>query len=116
MKYAVTITAVGSLARNFLENNNSVIILDEGIRPNLADMVVQHTEGQLTKDIKAGDTLTVGDLAFKVVRVGEIANQTIRTEGHCTLVFNTEGTMPGQIIVQGPVLPRLKAGDMITFV
>ena len=50
IKYDVSITAIGNLARNFLTNNNSAILLDEGIRPNLADMVARkahrgHQEG-----------------------------------------------------------------------
>lgn len=52
MKYEASITAVGNLARTFLENNNSVILLDEGIRPSLSDMVVEHTPGKLTEDLK----------------------------------------------------------------
>ena len=50
-KYEVTVTAIGNLARTFLENNSSVIILNEGIRPNLADMVLEHTPADLTEDI-----------------------------------------------------------------
>ncbi|MGL6015412.1 MAG: PTS glucitol/sorbitol transporter subunit IIA [Selenomonadaceae bacterium] len=38
----------------------------------------------------------------------------MRQEGHCTLVFNTSGTMPGQIILQGDYIPRLNVGDKIT--
>jgi PTS system glucitol/sorbitol-specific IIA component len=115
MKYEVTITAVGSLARNFLENNNSIILLDEGLRPNLSDMVVQHTNSTMKGDIKVGDSLTVGQSDFKVVQVGEVANKTLKKEGHCTLVFNSEGSMPGQIILKGPVMPRTRVGDKITF-
>ncbi|MBR4696478.1 MAG: N(pi)-phosphohistidine--sugar phosphotransferase, partial [Selenomonadaceae bacterium] len=59
-KYDVTITAIGSLARTFLENNNSAIILDEGVRPNLADMVIDHTASDLKADIVAGDKLKFG--------------------------------------------------------
>ena len=47
IKYDVSITAIGNLARTFLENNKSAILLDEGIRPNLSDMVIEHTPGKL---------------------------------------------------------------------
>ncbi len=114
-KYEVTITAVGNLARTFLENNNSLIILDEGVRPNLADMVVEHSPGELTADIAVGDKLKIGNTSFKVQSVGDVANDTIREEGHCTIVVNAEGSMPGQIIVKGPVPPRLNIGDTIQF-
>ena len=75
MKYDVTITNIGSLAPNFLENSSSIILLDEGVRPNLTEMVVEHTPGDLKEDIQAGDTLTMGARRkFKVVSVGEAAN------------------------------------------
>lgn len=115
MKYEVSITAVGSLARTFLENNDSVIILDEGVRPNLSDMVVEHTKSELSADIVEGDKLKIGNSEFKVASVGNVANDTIREEGHCTLVINAEGSMPGQIIVKGPIPPRLNVGDKIQF-
>ena len=59
IKYDVSITSIGNLAKTFLENNNSAIMLDEGIRPNLADMVIEHTPGELTEDIKKGDKLAL---------------------------------------------------------
>ena len=116
MKYEVSITAIGSLAGNFLENSNSVIILDEGARPSLSEMVVEHTQADLKEDIKAGDTLIMGNKKkFKVVTVGDTANENLRKEGHCTLVFNDEGSMPGQIVVKGAGVPRLLVGDTIVF-
>ncbi len=115
IKYETTITAVGNLARTFLENNSSVIILDEGVRPNLSDMVVEHKQVELTADITAGDTLKIGNTEFEVISVGDVVNDTIREEGHCTIVVNAEGSMPGQIIVKGSVPPRLHVGDTIQF-
>lgn len=114
-KYEVNVTAIGNLARNFLENNSSAILLDEGVRPNLADMVVEHSVGELKADIVAGDRLKFGSAEYKVVSVGDVANDTIRDEGHCTLVFNAEGSMPGQIIVKGPGRPGLTLGSKIVF-
>ena len=116
MKYDVTITNIGSLAPNFLENSSSIILLDEGVRPNLTEMVVEHTPGDLKEDIQAGDTLTMGARRkLNVVSVGEAANENLRKEGHCTVVINAEGSMPGQIIVKGGLPPRLNVGDKITF-
>ncbi|MEX5285035.1 PTS glucitol/sorbitol transporter subunit IIA [Selenomonas sputigena] len=116
MKYDVTITNIGSLAHNFLENSSSIILLDEGVRPNLSEMVVEHTAGELTEDIKTGDTLIMGaKRKFKVVSVGDAANDNLRKEGHCTIVINAEGSMPGQIIVKGNLPPRLNVGDKIIF-
>lgn len=115
IKYDVTITSIGKLARTFLENNNSTILLDEGIRPNLADMVIEHTPGELAEDIKVGDQLLMGGLKYSVEKVGDDVNDNIREEGHCTVIFNGEGSMPGQIIVKGPSTPILSNGAHITF-
>ncbi|WP_314618382.1 PTS glucitol/sorbitol transporter subunit IIA [uncultured Selenomonas sp.] len=115
MKYDVAITNIGSLAPNFLENSSSIILLDEGVRPNLTEMVVEHTAGELTEDIQVGDTLTMGaKRKFKVVSVGEAVNVNLRKDGHCTVVINAEGSMPGQLIVKGSLPPRLNVGDKIT--
>lgn len=97
IKYDVSITSIGNLAKTFLENNNSAIMLDEGIRPNLADMVIEHTPGELTEDIKKGDKLLMGGIKYTVEKVGDVANDTIREEGHCTVIFNGEGSMPGKL-------------------
>ena len=115
VKYESTITAVGKLAHEFLDNNNSVILLNEGIHPNLADMVVEHTVSELAADIEVGDKLKIGNTDFKVTKVGNVANKTIREEGHCTIVVNADGSMPGQIIVKGAMPPRLRIGDNIKF-
>ena len=115
IKYDVSITAIGNLARTFLENNNSAILLDEGIRPNLSDMVIEHTLGNLEEDIKKGDKLLMGGGKYTVEKVGEAANDNIREEGHCTIVFNASGSMPGQIIVKGSAQPILSVGAHITF-
>jgi PTS system glucitol/sorbitol-specific IIA component len=115
IKYDISITAIGNLAKTFLTNNNSVILLDEGIRPNLSDMVIQHTPGKLEEDIKKGDKLLMGGIKYTVEKVGDAVNENLREEGHCTLVFNAEGSMPGQIILKGPALPVLTVGAHVTF-
>ena len=115
VKFEVTVTSVGKLAREFLNNNNSIILLNEKIRPNLADMVVEHTVSEVKGNVVEGDRLKFGNAEFTVVKVGNVANQNLRDEGHCTVVVNADGTMPGQIIVKGPMPPRLRIGDTVKF-
>lgn len=113
-KYEVTVTAIGNLARTFLANNQSVILLDEGVRPNLSEMVVEHTGGDLKADVKKGDKLKIGIAEYTVVSVGDDVNQNLKEEGHCTLVFNAEGSMPGQLILKGNGQPILSLGQKIS--
>lgn len=116
MKYETTVTAVGNLAQSFLDNSHSIILLDEGVRPNLSEMVVEHATASLVDDIVPGDILTMGaKRKYKVISVGDKANENLRKEGHATIVVNAEGSMPGQIIVKGDFTPRLRVGDPITF-
>ena len=113
-KYDVSIVTIGSLARTFLENNSSVILLDEAVRPNLAEMVIEHTPGELTDDSKVGAKLLMGGIKYTIEKVGEDVNQNLRDEGHCTIVFNGEGSMPGQMIVKGSGQPVISIGAHIT--
>ena len=115
IKYEVQITAVGKDAVSFLDSNSSFILMDEGIRPNLKDMVVQHTVGELVEEIKVGDKLQVGNSNFTVTKVGENVAKDLREGGHCTVVINKEGTMPGQVSVKGKIMPRLRINNIVAF-
>ena len=115
IKYDVSITAIGNLARTFLENNNSAILLDEGIRPNLSDMVIEHTPGKLEEDIKKGDKLLMGGVKYTVEKVADPAHHNPRDAAHCTIVFTPPGSPPGPLTVKGPAQPTLSVGAHITF-
>lgn len=115
VKYEVKMTGIGKDAPAYLSSNSSFIIIDEKIRPALADMVVEHTVGELAADIEVGDKLKIGKSDFEVVKVGSAVNKNLRAEGHCTVVVNGEATMPGQIAVKGVRPPRLRFGNEIKF-
>ena len=115
VKYEVRITAVGKDARTFLYSNKSFILMDENLRPNLADMIVQHSVSELNDDIVVGDKMQVGNIDFTIEKVGATVNANLRNGGHCTVVVNGNANMPGQIAVKGSVIPRLREGDTIKF-
>jgi len=114
LKYDIVITGIGNLAKAFLAGSNSVILMDEGVRPNLSEMVVEHTPGELTEDIQVGDKLLIGGGKFSIIKVGDQVNANLRQEGHCTIIFNAEGTLPGQMIVKGTTKPVLSEGAHIS--
>lgn len=115
IKYEVKMTSIGKDAPTYLESNSSFILMNEKIRPALADMVVEHTVAELAADIVVGDKLKVGKSEFEVAFVGSSANKNLREEGHCTIVINAEATMPGQIAVKGVRPPRLRFGNVVQF-
>ena len=113
VKYDVTMTSIGKDAPTYLQSNSSFILMNEKIRPALADMVVEHSVAELIADIQVGDKLKVGKSDFEVTFVGSHANKNLREEGHCTIVINAEATMPGQIGVKGARVPRLRYGNKV---
>ena len=115
IKYEVQITGVGKDAQRFLDSNSSFILMDENIHPNLKDMVVSHTVGTLEGEIKVGDKLQVGNSDFTVTKVGDNVNRDLANGGHCTIVINKEGTMPGQVSVKGKIMPRLRLNNIVAF-
>ena len=115
IKYEVQITNVGKDAGRFLDSNNSFILMDENLRPNLRDMVVEHTVGELVEEIKVGDKFQVGNSDFVVTKVGDTVNKDLANGGHCTIVINKEGTMPGQVSVKGKIIPRLRLNNIVAF-
>lgn len=115
VKYEVKMTSIGKDAQTYLESNSSFILINEKIRPALADMVVEHSLGELVADIAVGDKLKVGKSEFEVVKVGDAVNKNLREEGHCTIVVNMDATMPGQVAVKGVRPPRLRFGNEIKF-
>ena len=115
IKYEVQITEVGKDAQRFLDTNSSFILMDEKIHPNLKDMVVRHTVGTLEGEIAVGDTLQVGNSDFVVTKVGENVNKDLANGGHCTIVINKEGSMPGQVSVKGKIMPRLRLNNVVKF-
>lgn len=115
VKYEVKITGVGKDANTFLDTNASFILMDEGLRPSLKDMVVQHTVAQINGEIAVGDKLQVGNSDFVVTKVGDNVNKDLANGGHCTIVINKEGTMPGQVSVKGKIMPRLRLNNVVKF-
>lgn len=114
MKYASQITAIGDLAQNLLDNNRSIILINDQFAKNLVNnLAIQHASAPLEEEIQSGDTLSWGNLRFTVTEVGDEANQSFRESGHCTLLFNENLQMPGQIALQGSSLPSLKLGEKI---
>ncbi len=113
MKYASHITAIGEMANELLEKNQSIILVDERLAKNLINtLAVQHAGSMLEEEIGVGDTWILGNLAFVVTDIGENANENFQQTGHCTLVFNTDAiTMPGQIALKGDSLPVLGIGQ-----
>ena len=117
MKYRVTFTAIGDFALQLLQTRGNLIIFDKDVPYSYENMVVSHTKGTLSDDVKEGDTVVIAERSYKVTHVGSDANANLREHGHVTLHFESEDTnekvQPGEIHLIGADLPRIITGDTL---
>lgn len=68
--------------------------------------------------IEPGQTLMLGDYAFKIAYVGDIAERNLTNLGHLTVNFNgkEESLMPGAIVVEAKPNPGMAVGTTIKIV
>ena len=113
MKYCVEITGMGELALDLL-GNDMLIIFNENAPPELAELSILHTQGELFDNVAPGDTLLICDQVYSVVEVGHEANYTLRELGHCSIKFGTgKEALPGYIVVSETDKPEIKTGGTI---
>lgn len=111
MDYKTTITGIGEMALEFLEQN-MLIVFNENAPDELKELSVLHTITTLDKDVKVGDVVLFGDDSYVVTAVGDEANHTLRAMGHCTFKFTGKDTvqLPGHIELSGEKLPTPEIG------
>lgn len=115
MKYLVEVVKVGSMVKELL-SENMMIIFNENVPEELAEISVVHTISKLKENIIVGDRIKIGDLKYEVVAVGKEANKTLKELGHCTFKFKDSDIpdLPGVINLKGDKEPvKVKVGDII---
>ena len=114
MDYKSQITGMGPMALDFL-GENMIIVFNDNAPSELAELSILHQACQLDQDIKVGDVVAIGNGSYLVTAVGEEANKTFKTMGHCTFKFTgkVEVELPGHIELSGEALPEIKIGDML---
>lgn len=115
MKYNSKVTAIGELAFELFEANNSIIIFNDTAPPELAEIAFVHTGSEIEGEIKVGDSVQLGNQAYTITAIGYEALHTLKELGHCTLKFSGKDSveLPGQIDLAGPGKPNLKVNDII---
>lgn len=109
MKYHSVITRIGSDALHFLKEEVPFIILfDENVPAELAEIAVLHKPEKMLAPIGTGDTVLLGEKVYDVTAVGDSVNQTMEELGHCTLCFKASDVpdRPGCIMLGGDEAPE----------
>lgn len=115
-KYRATVTGMGDTAGRLIESG-LLIIFNNNAPAELADLSVLHTIEELRADVAQGDVVTICGTAMPVLQVGDEANHTLRTLGHCTMMLQGEEVvkhcLPGYIVVDCPKKPEIRMGGSI---
>jgi PTS system glucitol/sorbitol-specific IIA component len=116
MKYSTTITGWGVEALDFLDEG-FVVIFDTNAPEELAEIAILHEHAEVTADPAPGDSVSFCGKTYTITAVGDEALHTLRTLGHCTLVFSgaAEAELPGQIVLKGerPTAADIQVGGKI---
>jgi len=112
MDYKTTITNIGDMVAEFIEQG-SVIVYNDNAPQELRELAVAHTIATLEKDVSIGDVVICGDKDYVVTAVGSEANETLRSMGHCTLSFGgaDSAELPGYLELKGDGMPQIKIED-----
>jgi PTS system glucitol/sorbitol-specific IIA component len=81
----------------------------------LHDFCILHNVEHKEDSLKAGDVVTIGDVALEVLAVGEVANENLMNLGHLNLKANGQTTaeLPGDVNVAVQELPEVNVGTRI---
>jgi PTS system glucitol/sorbitol-specific IIA component len=114
-KYKAKVLSIGEMVQDLLEQG-IVALFDSTAPKELQEIAVVHTGGTLMADVAQGDSIILGDSAYTVTAVGEIANKNLKIIGHVCLKFDARSSpeLPGDIHLKGEQLPQFAVGDVIT--
>ena len=89
-----------------------LILFGDNAPAELKEMSICHPAKPMLQDVKVGDEFILGNQTYRVTAVGDEANETLKTMGHCTLSFygKDEVQLPGHIELQGEAMPDPEIG------
>ncbi|TSB47252.1 PTS glucitol/sorbitol transporter subunit IIA [Alkalicoccobacillus porphyridii] len=112
--YQTEFIELGSQTSIFLEEN-MLIIFNETVPADLKDISAVHKQTELLQNVEVGDTLHIQGEQYKILFVGEKANETLRDLGHCTIEFSGKSSsdLPGTLCVEKKDVPQLEVGGKL---
>lgn len=112
-----TIVRIGGMVNDFLQEE-TLILFNQDVPAELHEMAILHTKSECADPVRPGDYLLIRDKRLLITSVGEKANETLQSIGHCTVKMDGSDVpqLPGMIHVERDVLPPLEIGNVIAFV
>lgn len=113
--WAAQVTGVGDLAPTFFDEG-IVVLFGDDAPEELRDVAVIHRVTHPLADddgVQPGDVAHLGAAELRVLAVGHVANDNLRSLGHLVLKRNgeTEAALPGDVCCDTGPIPTLTADD-----
>ncbi|MDL0435547.1 MULTISPECIES: PTS glucitol/sorbitol transporter subunit IIA [unclassified Niallia] len=113
-KYETVINKIGPSVSAFL-GDKMLILFGENAPAELADYCLSITVNNIDNEIKAGDTLQLGDKNYIITSVGDAVEKNLTALGHITLKFDGSENpeLPGTLYLEDSEIADVKQGDII---
>lgn len=114
--YSTTVQELGPMVKDFI-NEKMMIIFNENAPAELREFCVLHRGNALDDTVQVGDTLHLGDAAYKIVYVGSQVQKNLKDLGHITIRFNgnCEGeNLEGSLYVEDKPVVIPQPGEEIS--
>lgn len=117
VRYATTVTSVGVLVPDFVEQG-MLIIFGDNAPAELHEICALHRPEITVGGVEPGDVLWLDDASFTILSVGSVANANLTALGHVSFKANgsTDAQLPGDISLQDAALPQLHEGSRVRIV
>ena len=118
VKFSTSVVSVGEMAQEFFDAG-IIVLFGTDAPEELGDVAVVHdpdvplAEGD---GIAVGDTVMVAGAELRVLAVGDVANDNMRSLGHLVLKRNgaDEAALPGDVCCDEGAIPEIAVGDRVT--
>ncbi|WP_293722934.1 PTS glucitol/sorbitol transporter subunit IIA [uncultured Cetobacterium sp.] len=112
--YERLVTSLGEFLKESYEDGFA-ILFDDNSPDEYKDYCILHTGSDLSGNICAGDTLSLGGTGYRVTAVGDVVNKNLSEIGHITLKFDgeTEAVQPGTLHLESKEIKEIKIGEKI---
>lgn len=116
-KYKATVTEIGPLVTEFIEEGILVFFGDDA-PPELREFSIIHDGKTLAADVAPDDKLIIDDDQYTVLAVGEVANKNLSNLGHLIIKFNGQTTpqLPGDVCVEEKPVHQVKIGTIFEII
>lgn len=113
--YETTVTRLGPEVDAFISVNILLMFASNAAPEELVDYSIVHEGNHLLGEIRAGQTLRIGDAEFEITAVGEAVTKNVTALGHFTLKADgsAEPEAPGTLNLENKELPTVQVGDTI---